>query len=92
MHGKVGKVEHTGEDLFQQLPSPFAAARYHSLVVRSEGLPPCLRVQAWSGETAPGEEIMGLRHVERPIFGVQFHPESVATEHGRTLLRNFLNA
>ena len=92
MHGKVGQVAHTGEDLFDRLPSPFNAARYHSLVVRSEGLPACLAVQAWSAEAAPGEEIMGLRHSERPIFGVQFHPESIATRHGRTLLRNFLSA
>lgn len=92
MHGKVGQVAHTGEDLFDRLPSPFNAARYHSLVVRSGGLPACLAVQAWSAEAAPGEEIMGLRHSERPIFGVQFHPESIATRHGRTLLRNFLIA
>ena len=92
MHGKVGKVEHTGKDLFRQVPSPFAAARYHSLVVLPEGLPPCLTVQAWSADAAPGDEIMGLRHARHPIFGVQFHPESIATEHGRTLLRNFLSA
>ena len=92
MHGKVGQVAHTGEDLFDRLPSPFDAARYHSLVVRPEGLPACLAVQAWSAEAGPGEEIMGLRHSEHPIFGVQFHPESIATSHGRTLLRNFLSA
>lgn len=92
MHGKVGQVAHSGTDLFKGLPSPFDAARYHSLVVRPEGLPGCLKVQAWSADSSPDGEIMGLRHAERPIFGVQFHPESIATGHGRTLLGNFLSA
>lgn len=92
MHGKVGQVAHSGADLFEGLPSPFEAARYHSLVVRPERLPACLKVQAWSADSSPDGEIMGLRHAELPIFGVQFHPESIATGHGRTLLRNFLSA
>ncbi len=92
MHGKVGQVAHRGADLFRGLPSPFAAARYHSLVVRPEGLPACLMVQAWSAEGGPGGEIMGIRHRDHPVFGVQFHPESIATAHGQTLVRNFLGA
>lgn len=92
MHGKVGQVAHSGEDLFAGLPSPFEAARYHSLVVRPEELPACLRVQAWSAESGPDGEIMALRHADHPIFGVQFHPESIATDCGRALLSNFLSA
>lgn len=91
MHGKVGQVAHSGADLFEGIPSPFEAARYHSLVVSPVGLPTCLTVQAWSAEAGPEGEIMGLRHADHPIFGVQFHPESIATGHGRTLLSNFLS-
>lgn len=92
MHGKVGQVAHSGEDLFKSMPSPFEAARYHSLVVEPQGLPACLRVQAWSAESGPDGEIMGLRHADHPVFGVQFHPESIATGFGRTLLKNFVSA
>jgi anthranilate synthase component II len=91
MHGKTSAILHTGEDLFAGLPSPFTVMRYHSLVVSPEDLPDELVVTAWSGDRAPGAEIMGLRHRTLPVYGVQFHPESVATEHGRTLLANFLD-
>jgi len=87
MHGKTSPIHHRGTDLFQGLPSPFAATRYHSLIVERESLPPSLEVTA---ETEEGE-IMGLRHRELPIWGVQFHPESLATEHGLALMRNFLS-
>lgn len=87
MHGKTSPIHHRGTDLFRGLPSPFAATRYHSLVVERESFPACLEVTA---ETAEGE-IMGLRHRELPIWGVQFHPESLATEHGLALMGNFLN-
>jgi anthranilate synthase component 2 len=86
MHGKLSPIEHDGEGLFEGLPTPFLATRYHSLVAEPESLPACLRVTA---RTADGV-IMGLMHEERPIYGVQFHPESIATEHGHRLLRNFL--
>ena len=86
MHGKTSPVKHNGEDLFRNIPSPFTATRYHSLVVKKESLPGCLEITA---DTDEGE-IMGLRHREFPIWGVQFHPESILTEHGKTLLANFL--
>ena len=87
MHGKTSPIEHTGQSVFRGLPSPFTATRYHSLAVRRDTLPDVLEVTAW---TADGE-IMGLAHRTRPIHGVQFHPESIATEHGHDLLANFLN-
>jgi anthranilate synthase component 2 len=86
MHGKVSPIEHEGRGVFAGLPRPFTATRYHSLAVERESLPDCLEVTAW---TADGE-IMGLRHRTLPVEGVQFHPESVLTEHGHTMLRNFL--
>lgn len=86
MHGKMSPVLHRGTDVFAGLPSPFRATRYHSLLVERESLPACLEVTA---ETAEGE-VMGLRHREFPVWGVQFHPESIATEHGMAMLRNFL--
>ena len=87
MHGKTSPIEHEGQSVFKGLPSPFTATRYHSLAVRRESLPDVLKVTAW---TADGE-IMGLAHRTRPIHGVQFHPESIATEHGHDLLANFLD-
>ncbi len=86
MHGKTSPVQHNGQGLFRDLPCPFLATRYHSLLVEKDSFPDCLEVTA---ETAEGE-IMGLRHRDLPIHGVQFHPESLATEHGMQLLRNFL--
>lgn len=85
MHGKVSPVTHDGEALFQGIPSPFTATRYHSLIV-AEPLPADLIATARTDEG----ELMGVRHRELPIFGVQFHPESILTEHGKTLLANFL--
>ncbi|OIQ29481.1 MAG: aminodeoxychorismate/anthranilate synthase component II [Alphaproteobacteria bacterium MedPE-SWcel] len=87
VHGKMGTVNHTDSGLFKGLPSPFAATRYHSLVVERDSLPSCLEVTA---ELDDGT-IMGLQHKELPIHGVQFHPESIASEHGHALLQNFLN-
>src|SRR5690606_16674980 len=87
MHGKTSPIAHAGQSVFRGLPSPFTATRYHSLAVKRETLPEVLEVTAW---TADGE-IMGLSHRTRPIHGVQFHPESIATEHGHDLLANFLD-
>ena len=87
VHGKMGQMHHDGTGLFAGLPSPFQATRYHSLVVERESLPQALRVTAWLEDGT----IMGLQHRELPIHGVQFHPESIASEHGHALLRNFLD-
>jgi anthranilate synthase component II len=92
MHGKTTMVAHTGHPVFAGLPSPFEAMRYHSLVVSPEGLPSELEVTAWSADRAAGQEIMGLCHRSLPVYGVQFHPESVGTVHGKRILSNFLTA
>lgn len=91
MHGKTSLIHHRGEGVFSGLARPFEATRYHSLVIDRERVPECLEITAWT-ETAEGEfdEIMGVRHREYPVEGVQFHPESILTEHGHALLRNFL--
>ncbi len=91
MHGKTSPVKHINEGIFAGLPSPFTATRYHSLVIDQNTLPDCLEVTAWT-ETEDGEidEIMGVRHKELAIEGVQFHPESILTDHGHDMLRNFL--
>ncbi|HUW54170.1 MAG TPA: aminodeoxychorismate/anthranilate synthase component II, partial [Rhodanobacter sp.] len=91
MHGKTSPVRHRGHGVFAGLPDPFEATRYHSLVVEQSSLPDCLEVTAWT-ENADGsiDEIMGLRHKTLPVEGVQFHPESILTQHGHDLLRNFL--
>ena len=86
MHGKTSKIQHDGKTIFHQLPSPFDATRYHSLIVKRETLPSCFEISA---ETNEGE-IMGLRHRSLGIEGVQFHPESILTTSGKDLLRNFL--
>jgi len=86
VHGRTSPIAHDGSGIFAGLPAPFRAARYHSLVIKRESLPPFLQITA---ETDEGE-IMGVRHKEYPIFGVQFHPESILTEHGRQILSNFL--
>jgi len=93
MHGKTSRIRHAGSGLFAGLPDNFEATRYHSLVVERATLPDCLEVTAWT-ETADGgfDEIMGLRHKTLPVEGVQFHPESILTEHGHAMLRNFLNS
>jgi len=91
MHGKTSMVSHDGGGVFRGLPSPFEATRYHSLVVSPEALPPCLEVSAWTGEAGHADyAIMGLRHREVAMEGVQFHPEAILTEHGHALLANFL--
>ena len=87
MHGKTSPIEHEGQSLFKGLPTPFIATRYHSLAVDRGTLPEALEVTSW---TADGQ-IMGLQHRARPIHGVQFHPESIATEHGHAMLANFLD-
>lgn len=87
MHGKTSPIHHQGESVFAGLPSPFTATRYHSLIVERETLPDCLEITA---ETAEGE-IMGLRHKQYAVEGVQFHPESIITDHGHQMLRNFLS-
>ena len=91
MHGKVSRIHHDGQGVFSGLPSPFTATRYHSLVVARESLPEELEVSAWTtDDNGEMEEIMGLRHREYSLEGVQFHPESVLSEHGHALLENFL--
>ncbi|HET9580241.1 MAG TPA: aminodeoxychorismate/anthranilate synthase component II [Usitatibacter sp.] len=87
MHGKVSLVHHTGKGVFAGLPSPYSATRYHSLAIERETCPPELEVTAWTDDG----EIMGVRHRALPVEGVQFHPESILTEHGHELLRNFLS-
>ncbi len=91
MHGKTSRIRHDGGSVFAGLPDGYTATRYHSLVVAQEGLPDCLAVTAWT-EYPDGtrEAIMGLRHKALPVHGVQFHPESIATQHGHALLRNFM--
>ncbi|MEC9357381.1 MAG: aminodeoxychorismate/anthranilate synthase component II [Pseudomonadota bacterium] len=93
MHGKVSAIEHRQQSVFYGLPSPFTATRYHSLVVERDSLPADFELTAWTA-TADGavDEIMGIQHKTLPIEGVQFHPESILTEHGHTMLRNFLEA
>ena len=86
MHGKTSPIHHDGKGLFEGLPNPFAATRYHSLFIARDSVPDCLQVTAWTDEG----EVMGVRHKELPIHGVQFHPESILTESGRMILQNFL--
>jgi len=86
MHGKVGRVEHAGTDIFAGLPTPFEATRYHSLIVERASLPETLEVTAWTEDGL----VMGLRHRALPVFGVQFHPESIASQHGHAILANFV--
>jgi anthranilate synthase component 2 len=91
MHGKTSPIHHTGEGVFKDLPSPFTATRYHSLVVDADSLPDCLEVTAWTEDGSGAQEaIMGLRHRELDIEGVQFHPESILSEHGHAMLGQFL--
>ena len=90
MHGKTSPVAHTGANVFRELPSPLTAMRYHSLLVDPRTLPAELEVTAWTADRDPGEEIMGLAHRSEPVWGVQFHPESVGTETGMRMMENFL--
>ena len=93
MHGKISQIHHRGEGVFKGLANPFNATRYHSLVIRQETLPSCLEVTAWTQNPDGSiEEIMGVKHRTLPLEGVQFHPESILTEHGHQLLKNFLDS
>ncbi|MGK0674352.1 MAG: aminodeoxychorismate/anthranilate synthase component II [Halothiobacillaceae bacterium] len=92
MHGKTSQVYHLGKGVFANLPNPFEATRYHSLVIERESLPECLEITAWTQHPDGSfEEIMGVRHREYTVEGVQFHPESILTEHGHDILRRFLS-
>jgi anthranilate synthase/aminodeoxychorismate synthase-like glutamine amidotransferase len=86
MHGKTSMIHHNGRDLFADMPNPFPATRYHSLVIQRDSVPACLEITAETDE----DEIMGVKHRQHPIWGVQFHPESILTENGRRILENFL--
>jgi anthranilate synthase/aminodeoxychorismate synthase-like glutamine amidotransferase len=88
MHGKTSPIHHNGRDLFAGIPNPFTATRYHSLLIERKSVPDCLEITA---ETKPEAEIMGVRHKKFPIWGVQFHPESILTENGKQILKNFLS-
>ncbi len=91
MHGKTSQIHHAGAGIFRNLPSPYTATRYHSLVLEQQSLPACLEVTAWTQRADGGlDEIMGIRHRTLDIEGVQYHPESILTEHGHALLKNFL--
>ena len=91
MHGKTSPIHHSGEGVFKDLPSPVTATRYHSLVVEADSLPDCLEVTAWTEDNSGAREaIMGLRHRELDVEGVQFHPESILSEHGHAILGQFL--
>ena len=93
MHGKLSSIHHNGEGVFKDLSNPLTATRYHSLVIDSKSVPDCLEVTAWTEDEAGNrEEIMGVRHKELAVEGVQFHPESILSEHGHQLLQNFLDA
>ncbi|MBT3470602.1 MAG: aminodeoxychorismate/anthranilate synthase component II [Opitutae bacterium] len=87
MHGKLSPIRHDGKDLFKDLPQDFQATRYHSLVIEKDSTPECLEITATSND----KEIMGIRHKELPIWGIQFHPESIAAEYGMQILENFIN-
>jgi anthranilate synthase component 2 len=93
MHGKTSRIRHAGRGVFAGIPDRFEATRYHSLVVERDSLPDCLEITAWTeSDDGAFDEIMGLRHRTLPVEGVQFHPESILTQHGHDLLRNFLRA
>jgi anthranilate synthase/aminodeoxychorismate synthase-like glutamine amidotransferase len=92
MHGKTCEVAHEPDGLFEGIPSPLTGMRYHSLVVEPQSLPKELQITAWSADRPKGAEIMAMKHRTYPIYGVQFHPESIGTEHGKRLLQNFLVA
>ena len=90
MHGKLSSIYHNGEGVFSTLPNPFTATRYHSLVIDKQSLPDCLEITAWTEQDGKPDEIMGVRHRLKNVHGVQFHPESILTEHGHELLDNFI--
>ena len=91
MHGKTSPIYHSGQGVFRDLPSPYTATRYHSLVVEKDSLPDCLEMTAWTlKDDGSVDEVMGMRHKTLPIEGVQYHPDSILSEHGHALLENFL--
>jgi len=91
MHGKTSMIHHTGKGVFNGIESPFEATRYHSLVIEKQSIPDCLEITAWTeNEKGDLDEIMGVRHKDLEVEGVQFHPESILTQHGHTMLKNFL--
>lgn len=92
MHGKTSNVEHTQEGLFHNLPNPFTVARYHSLILANDSIPDTLIVDAWTTTPSGEREVMAIRHRDFPIWGVQYHPEAIETEHGHQLLANWLRA
>ena len=93
MHGKTSRIHHAGQGVFRKLPAPFTATRYHSLIVDTGTFPPELEVTAWTERDGGArDEVMGLKHKSLPLEGVQFHPESILTEHGHDMLRNFIEA
>jgi anthranilate synthase component 2 len=91
MHGKLSPVAHAGDALFRDVPSPLRVTRYHSLVIARDSVPAELEVTAWTDEPGWTDEIQAIRHRQHPVYGVQFHPESIASEHGRRILQNFLS-
>ena len=91
MHGKTSPIHHHSTGVFSDLPNPFEATRYHSRVIERETLPDCLEITAWTEQDGAEDEIMGVRHRELDVQGVQFHPESILTEHGHQMLKNFLD-
>jgi len=91
MHGKTSNMFHDGKSVFKNLPNPFEATRYHSLIVERETLPDCFEITAHTMDEADDKIIMGIQHKDKPLHGVQFHPESIATEHGHHMIQNFLD-
>lgn len=91
VHGKTSRIHHQQNGIFTDIPSPFSATRYHSLIVDHESLPNCLTITAWTQDTNNFEEIMGIAHAQLPVYGVQFHPEAILSEYGSHLLKNFIS-
>ncbi len=91
MHGKTSKIYHNGKRIFQDIPSPFEATRYHSLIVAKQSFPNCFEITAWTKKDEAADEIMAMQHKEYPSFGVQFHPESILTPAGKLIIKNFLD-